>query len=419
MESNSVEQRRAVEALRAGVPNRDVVRHLKPLQADLEERYEGLLEATSQSWADGKPQLGLLLEGDFGTGKSHWLEYFQHRALDSNFICSKVVLNKETLLHDLAKVYRACVETAVAPDRPGAALEEISHTYHTERAPHYQDLFEWVHQNAELDPRLAASLFLFERSNDQELRKRIVDEWTGYPMPVPDLKAALRALGEPKRYNITKPQKMQALHQFEFLTRFFRSAGYAGWVLLLDEAEMVSKYSVRQRGKAYAHLAQLMGLMKGGSAPGLATVFTITKDYTGQVLLGRKNDIANIPARLSGTRDESYSGAAEIGMKAIKGKGHDLRPPTRGQVDELYAKVRDLYSHAYQWDAPEIAARREYSSSTGMRQYIRSWITVWDLRRLYDYQAELVTEPVAISYDEDADLQTPPAETADEPVITL
>lgn len=415
MESNIVEQRRAVEALRAGVPNRDVVRQLKPLQPDLEERYEGLLEAAAHAWLEAKTVPGLLLEGDFGTGKSHWLECFQHRALESNFICSKVVLNKETPLHDLAKVYRACVEMAVAPDRAGSALEEISHTYHTERASHYQDLFEWVHQNQELDPRLAASLFLFEHSDDQELRKRIVDEWTGYPMSVPDLKAALRASGEPKRYNVAKSQKMQALHQFEFLTRFFYSAGYAGWVLLLDEAEMVSKYSVRQRGKAYAHLAQLMGLMKGGSAPGFAAVFTITKDYTGQVLLGRKNDLANIPARLSGTRDESYTGAAEIGMKAIKGKGHDLRPPTRQQVEAIYATVRALYSHAYQWAAPEIEERREYAASTGMRQHIRSWINTWDLRRLYDYQAELVADTVTISYEEDADLQTSP----DEPVITM
>src|SRR5215210_6352668 len=130
-----VEQRRAVEALRAGVPNRDVVRQLKPLQADLEERFETLLETAAASWTEEKTAPGLLLEGDFGTGKSHWLEYFQHRALESNFICSTIVLNKETPLHDLGKIYRAAVESAVAPDKSGPALEEITHSYHTDRAP--------------------------------------------------------------------------------------------------------------------------------------------------------------------------------------------------------------------------------------------------------------------------------------------
>ncbi len=59
--------------------------------------------------------------------------------------------------------------------------------------------------------------------------------------------------------HIGAPQRGQLLQRFEFLSRFFRSAGYNGWVLLFDETEMVSKYSVRQRGKAYAHLAQLLG----------------------------------------------------------------------------------------------------------------------------------------------------------------
>src|SRR5947209_7829921 len=169
-----VDQLRAVEALRAGVPNRDVVRQLPPMQDEIEERFQALLDATNAGWMEEKQAPGILLEGDFGTGKSHWLEYFQHAARESNFVCSTIVVNKETPLYDLAKVYRACVEAAVAPGRVGPALAEIAATYRAEKAPGYRDLFEWVHQNKELDPRLAATLFLFERNPDPELRKRIV-----------------------------------------------------------------------------------------------------------------------------------------------------------------------------------------------------------------------------------------------------
>src|SRR5438128_9979636 len=105
-----VDQLRAVEALRAGVPNRDVVRQLPPVQADIEERFHTLLEAAEAGWEEEKQAPGLLLEGDFGTGKSHWLEYFQHVALESNFVCSTVVVNKEPPLYDLPKVVRACNE---------------------------------------------------------------------------------------------------------------------------------------------------------------------------------------------------------------------------------------------------------------------------------------------------------------------
>ena len=50
---------------------------------------------------------------------------------------------------------------------------------------------------------------------------------------------------------------------------------------------MISKYSLRQRGRSYAHLAQLLGASKPGIA-GLVCAATITKDYAGQVLYGRK-----------------------------------------------------------------------------------------------------------------------------------
>jgi hypothetical protein len=409
---------RAIEALRAGVPNRDVVRQLPPVQDDIEERFQALLEATDAGWMEEKQAPGLLLEGDFGTGKSHWLEYFQHLALHHNFVCSTVVINKETPLYDLAKVYRASALAAVAPGRTGPVLSELTSTYQAEKAPGYRDLFEWVHQNREIDPRFAATLFLFERHADPELRRKIVGEWTGDSLLVSELRTALRELGEWGTYNIGRPLKGQTLQQFEFMSRFFSSAGYAGWVVLLDEAEMISKYSLRQRGKAYAHLAQLMGLAKGVRIPGLATVGTITKDYAGQVLYGRKNDIVNIPARLEGTRDAAFGAPAELGMRAIRNKATDLRPPTRAQVHETYQKVRALYAGAYDWEAPEIEDAREYSSSTGMRQYVRSWITVWDLRRLYDYQPDLIVEEPSISYEEDVDLQTETRPEDEEPIIT-
>jgi len=418
MNQETVDRRRAIEALRAGVPNRDVVRMLPPEQRDLDERFQALLAAAENGWDDEKQQPGLLLEGDFGTGKSHWLEYFRHLALESHFVVSTVVLNKETPLHDLKKIFRACVESAVIPGKIGPALEEIAHAYTLDGGASFQQLTEWVQQTPELDPRFAATLFLFARDPSEFIREKVIAEWTGYPMRVNDLRAALRELGVYQQYPVAAPTRGAVLQQFAFLSRFFRAAGYTGWVVLFDEAEMISKYSVRQRGRAYGHLAQLLGLVKGVATPGLATVFTITKDYTGQVLYGRKNDLEMIPARLQGTRDEVMAAPADIGMKAIKSRAVELRPPTRTQVEGIYRRVAELYGGAYAWETPDIADVREYTSSTGMRQYVRSWINAWDLRRLFQAQADLVTETVTTSYEEDPDLQTAVTDD-DEPSITL
>ena len=72
---------------------------------------------------------------------------------------------------------------------------------------------------------------------------------------------------------------------------------------------MISKYSLRQRAKAYAHLAQLLGAARGDYIPGLAAVFTITKDYAGQVLAALEDGKPGVTARPPRRRLRSVSAA--------------------------------------------------------------------------------------------------------------
>jgi hypothetical protein len=207
----------------------------------------------------------------------------------------------------------------------------------------------------------------------------------------------------------------QELQHFAFLSRLFRSAGYAGWLILFDEGEIISRYSLRQRAVAYANLAQLFGY--GSPISGLATVLTITDDYDSEVLYGRKNDLENIPAKVSTTREANMLPLAEKGMEIIRYKKNPIAANTPDQVNEIYRRVRMLYSAAYNWEAPELEQRREFLPSDSMRIHIRSWITAWDFRRLYDTQVSLVTDDVSVSLEEDADMQTNSDD--DEPSITL
>ena len=402
-----VSARRALEALRAGVPNRDVVRLLPPAQADIVGQFAKLLRDTTQNWVYERQAEGLLLAGEFGTGKTHWLEYFRHEAMEGNFVCSTVVLNKETPLYDLRKIFRACVESAVAPGKHGPALEEIAFTFKAENNPNYREFDEWIHGLPPEQNRIAASLHLFIKNSNEEVREKILAEWIGYPMKVPEMRAALKEVGLDKMYSITPIPKglAQELLRFEFISRFFRAAGYSGWVILFDEMEMISKYSLRQRARSYAHFAWLFGQVKKTSAPGLAAVATITKDYTSQVLYGTRKDLTKLPVKLPGTRDEHYLPATEAGMKVIKGNNLELRSPVSSEVEDIYRRVREIYTTAYAWEAPELTDRRAYLGAISMRQYIRSWINSWDLLRLYQYHGETVLEKVVQSYDEDSDMQ--------------
>jgi hypothetical protein len=123
----NLQARLAIEALRAGVPNREAVRQLATEQTAIEQGFE---QALHRAWADGARQgSGLGIAGGFGTGKSHLLGYLQEVALAQNFVVSRVVVSKETPLSDPARLFQAALREAVLPERNDdpmtAALAEL------------------------------------------------------------------------------------------------------------------------------------------------------------------------------------------------------------------------------------------------------------------------------------------------------
>ena len=103
---------RAIEALRSGVPNWDAVQALGSSQPFVEQKFKKTLQAVSPALDQNRGPQGMIFAGDFGAGKSHLLEYLQHVALENKFVCSKVVISKETPLYDLDKLYRAAIQSA-------------------------------------------------------------------------------------------------------------------------------------------------------------------------------------------------------------------------------------------------------------------------------------------------------------------
>lgn len=177
-----VKARRAIEALRAGVPNRDAVIALGCAQPEIERQFR--LQLLLSQDPEGRPAArhGMLIEGGFGSGKSHLLEFLQYIALGERFVCSKVVIGKETPLHDPVKLFRSAIESAVLPDgRRGDAITEIA-TELDPRAGGTCTPQEFVGRSSDgLNARFGATLYLYthlERSEDG-LGDSIVRFWSG------------------------------------------------------------------------------------------------------------------------------------------------------------------------------------------------------------------------------------------------
>ncbi len=415
-EEGSTSYRRALEALRNGVPNRDAVRVLGCSQQEIEHRFRDQLAEVPTAIKEGRQAPGLLIAGDFGSGKSHLLEYLQHLALSSNFVCSRVVLSKETPLYNPAKVYRAAVEAAEAPGLSGEAIKEIALAIRQDSAG-YAELYRWASgPDCGLNPLFGATLLLHERlNNDPDMVARITNFWSGDPIKVSDVRQGLRQIGQAANFALRRlpPLAKLARERFAFAVRLMLAAGYCGWVLLIDEVELIARYGLRERSKSYAELAQWLGETAGEGYPGLTAVASITSDYAAEVLRGQKEDWNKVGARLraKGTDEENaLASRAERGMQLIlqvEREGPILVPPNDHALETTYRRLKEIHGKAHGWEPPDVSWA-ERTASRRMRSYIRRWINEWDLKRLYPgTEVRPEEEELRPSYGEDPGLQQP------------
>lgn len=391
-----VAHRRAVEALRAGVPSREAVAVLGSGQSAIEDQFAGLCESASAGTSGG-----LLLGGGFGSGKSHLLEHLGGLALADRFVVSRVVISKETPLHDPVKVFRAAADSAVTSARTGPAITEAAAELDVE-ARGCAELLRWASSpSANLNERFPATLELFTRmrERDAEVADLIVRFWSGDPIRVPDLRRHLKAIGHTRPVLPPVNARELSRQRLRFAARLFAAAGFAGWVILFDEVELIGRYSLLQRAKSYAEIAAWVRGEHQASGVPIAAVLAMTDDYEAAVITDR-NDREQVPAKLR-AKDTSEAGelaaAAEAGMRVVDREMALLTPPDPAELDQAYRRLKQLHAEAFEWQPPDVAGL-ERLGATRMRQYVRAWINEWDLVRL-DPRYRPATEAIAVTSD--------------------
>jgi hypothetical protein len=408
----TLEARTAIEALRAGVPNRAAIRQLGTEQTAIEHAFEAALSA---AWADAIPARGgtgaggIGMAGGFGTGKSHLLGYLAEVARQQGFVVSRIVVSKETPLSHPGHVLAAALRDAALPDRPDAPIAACL-TVLRER-PEALDAME-VAVNTPgpgFAPIFAACLFLVRRgATPPETLRRIAHLWSGAKASIPAVRKALVAAGAGRTYPLKAiPAAALTEQLLRFVPLLFRAVGYAGWCILLDEVELIGRYTPLQRALAYAVLGAWLGLDGKRRYPGIVVTYAITDDFVTAVVNARQ-DSEKLPERL---QLKGRLAEAALTLPAIRHiertvLQNRLLPPTPNDLAACHDKVQQLYSTAYQWPAPPLP-QMERTSSRTLRQYIKGWITQWDLRRLGRGDVPLVADGIASNYTEDATLAEP------------
>ena len=404
--------RRALEALRNGVPNREAVQLLGCTQPQAERQFHDLLRRASDPSEPPAGALGMLVSGDFGTGKSHLLSHFEHQALSQGFVCSKVAISKETPLYDLGKVFKSAMDNGRIQDRIGPLIEEVGLQLNYD-SDEYSNLFSWANSSSSgVHPIFPASLMVHEMSSDLELNREIEAFWAGDRIRVGRVKDGLKQIRQQHSFSFRAPRAVELPpQQLRFATELIKGAGYRGWVILLDEIELVGQYSLLQRARSYAELARWLGQASGETYPGLVVVGTVTADYA----------LANISPEASSKKDGDYAGQrlrargndvgaarAETAMRLLERQCTPLSTPDEADVNDTLNTLRYIYSRAYGWDAPPLETRAAAAGyQQRMRYRIRSAINEWDLLRLYpDSRPETEGREFTHQYVEISDLET-------------
>ena len=82
----------------------------------------------------------------------------------------------------------------------------------------------------------------------------------GKRIKISRVKDGLRQIGQYRTYSFGAPKAVELPSQWlRFATQLIKGAGCKGWVVLLDEIELIGSYSLLQRGRAYAGVGAVDG----------------------------------------------------------------------------------------------------------------------------------------------------------------
>ena len=202
-----VAARGAVEALRAGVPNRAAIRLLGEHNGALVNPFLDSLGRCAQGLEVGRQSEGTFVWGGFGSGKSHLLGYMRELALQRNFVVSVVPVSKETPMFDPARLYAAVVRAAEVQGANDDLMTVALSRLKPNTAP-FERLEAWATQEAgagSLSAIFPALLWLIPRLGLDD-HARIARFFGGGKLSATVVRSWLRQQGAAKLFDI-KPTR--------------------------------------------------------------------------------------------------------------------------------------------------------------------------------------------------------------------
>ena len=241
--------RQTLEALRLGiVPVQDV----ETLTIGLEAERVSLERALARSRERGGDVLAVI--GDYGFGKSHFIELAARRALRENCLVASASLDLVEVPPGKAnEIYKALVRGLRYPDSDERGLGPLFKK--AVATPGVVEQFAARSPREKGDP-LVAALGALANSTSQLAYDDIV-AWIGGQIrsPTAEIRAVLK---RPPRLYLAGEVARQYVYLLSGISVLATMVGYGGVAVLIDESEHYSLLRATQRGRADAFFKSLI-----------------------------------------------------------------------------------------------------------------------------------------------------------------
>jgi hypothetical protein len=245
VESKQIDQDTAIDILtriQQGVPPEpEHVKHIRVGRNEEERRLCDKPTEGLQSVNRGSGQIFFVL-GDFGYGKSFFINLIADRSTDMGFIRSTFDIQDLETISDKGELYRGIVQNIRYPDQKGKGVtpllrqfcEDVSRSEFDEVASEYGFFGHSIHRILRnlLDAWATNSLYV-EREDVTLDRVEVLNAASGYLQGEGISLEELHAIGKKGYDNVTKENEYEYLRHLRSLAL---ELGYNGFTILIDEA---------------------------------------------------------------------------------------------------------------------------------------------------------------------------------------
>lgn len=386
-----MEARHVIEALRSGVPSRAVGAYFSSARPRIMREIRERLENMSKNGKSG----GMVISGKYGEGKTHLLNTVFTMAHENHMVVSYLSLSKETPMDKLYLIYQKIISNTYLPEHQQPGFMQVLENM-TPNSPLASEMIAFSAKQLETD-KLYYLLRAYLSTEDVEEKFLLQADLEGdFIANAPLKKIYRRIFNHPVKYNVNFSKTKHCQDYFSFMSHLFIQMGYQGWVILVDEAELIGRLGKKARLNAYRNMAHF--LLPNKEMESVFSMFALSASYIEDVIEG-KHDYENL-SELFPEEPEPIHTVLDILVKAPQ-----LHPLTQTEFREVLNRLKDFHGRAYQWEpqvSVEVLEKITQAGGYLLRTKIRAAIEYLD--QLYQYgecRNTVITELTEESYGEE------------------